>query len=341
MRIGTIHILFILFFLIIGYNILYAENDAGARAAFTRGGWAGARYIAMGKAAEVVVDDVYAIYWNPAGLRELINKETITSDEIKNKARTGRINSITEEDLTSFTEEDYTRFFMQIGVSSAVLDVNREAGFAGVAFNLLNGVMGVGYYGIQSGDIESRDEGGNYIKDLDYMASVGYLSYGWGIGVASVGISVKGLNERIGNVNYWGLGADIGTQIELVPLVKMGFVVQDIGTWLKPVKNYENIDNKYDFALPTFKLSASITNRASDIIASFSGIKKLEQDDFEVNFGVQYTIFKYTTLYLGLNDSLFSSGISLKIFDVDLSYAFTFDKINFGYNNILSLTLVI
>lgn len=333
--------LFILL-LIIKYDFLYAEDDAGSRAAFTRGGWAGARYVAMGKAAEVVVDDVYAIYWNPAGLRELIQKEVLTSEEIKNKARTGRIGSITEDDLTKFTEEDeYTKFFIQIGISSAILDVDREAGFAGVAFNIFNGVMGIGYYGIQSRNIESRDYQGNYIKNMNYLASIGYISYGWGMGVASVGLSAKALNERIGDVNYYGLGSDFGTQIELVPLVKIGFVVQDIGTGLKPVKNYDNVENKYDFAMPSFKLSASMTNRASDMIASISGIKKLEQDDFEVNFGFQYNILKFTSIYLGLNDSHFSSGVSLRFYDIDISYAFTFDRIDLGYNNILSITLVI
>ncbi len=332
--------LIISLFFVFSYFNLYAKDDAGGRAAFTRSGWAGARYVAMGKAAEVIVDDVYAIYWNPAGLRELIQKEILTPEEIKDKARSGKIKSITEDDLTQFSEEDYSQFFIQIGISSAILDIDREAGFAGAAFNLFGGVCGVGYYGIQSRNIESRDEEGNYIKDLDYIASIGYLSYGWGMGVASVGVSLKALNERAGKISYYGLGSDIGAQIELVPLVKIGFVVQDIGTGLKPVKKYENIDNKYDFASPVFKLSGSITNRASDIIASISGIKKLEQDDFEVNFGFQYNIFKYTSLYLGLNDSLFSSGVSFRFFNIDLTYAYTFDKINYGNNNILSLTLV-
>jgi hypothetical protein len=317
-----------------------AENDAGARAAFTRSGWVGGRYVAMGKAAEVVVDDVYAIYWNPAGLRELIQKEALSPEEITNKARSGKIESITEEDLIKFSEDEYSRFFFQTGISTAILDADREAGFVGVAFNVFNGVLGIGYYGIQSRDIESRDEQGNYTGDMDYLASTGYVSYGWGMGVASMGVSVKVLHEKIGKINYFGFGSDLGAQIELVPLVKVGFVVQDIGTFLRPVKSYENIDNKYDFALPVFRLSASISNRASNIIASVSGIKKLEQDDYEVNFGFQYNVTKYSSVYLGLNDSLFSSGASLRLFDMDVTYCFTFDKINFGQNHMISLTIV-
>ncbi|MBN2402856.1 MAG: hypothetical protein JXN64_10710 [Spirochaetes bacterium] len=330
----------LLIIFIINVN-LYAGNDAGGRAAFTRGGWAGARYVAMGKAAEIVVDDVFSIYWNPAGLRELRQKEALTPEEINKRAAGGQIDSITEKDLTRFSEEEYSRSFVQIGVSSAILDVDREAGFAGAAFNLFRGVAGIGYYGIQSRNIESRDTDGNYIKDIHYLASVGFLSYGWGIGVASLGVSLKPLYEIVGETKYYGIGADIGAQIEMIPLVKLGFVVQDIGTGLKPVKNYDNIENRYSFAYPSFKASASVINRASDIIVAISGIKKLEQEEFEVNFGFQYNILKYTSIYLGLNDKLFSSGLSLRFINMDITYAFSFDNIDFGYNNTLSFTLVI
>jgi hypothetical protein len=117
--------------------------------------------------------------------------------------------------------------------------------------------------------------------------------------------------------------------------------VQDIGTGLKPAKNYSNTSNKYDFAYPSFKLSASVTNRASDITAAVSGIKKLEQEKFEMNFGFQYNILKNGSIYLGLNNSLFSTGFSLRFINMEITYAFSFDKIDLGYNNMISLTLVI
>ncbi|MFH0976424.1 MAG: hypothetical protein V1874_11645 [Spirochaetota bacterium] len=334
------YIIFLMILVFKNMNV-YAENDAGTRASYTRGGWAGARYVAMGKAAEVVVDDVYSIYWNPAGLRELLQKGALTSEEIKGRAASGNIDSISEKDLVKFSEDEYPKTFVQIGVSSAVLDADREAGFAGIAFNVFKGVMGIGYYGIQSRNIESRDESGNYIKDINYTGSVGYLSYGWGTGVASLGFSLKGLYETIGETRYYGCGADIGTQIELIPLVKMGFVIQDIGTGLKPVKNYDDTKNEYSFAYPTVKIGASVTNRASDMIIAITGIKKLEQERFEANLGFQYNILKNASVYLGLNDSLFSSGFSLRFANMNITYAFSFDKIDFGYNNTLSLTLLI
>ncbi len=319
-------------------SISHAQ-DAGSRASFTRSGWVGARYVAMGKAAEVVVDDVFAIYWNPAGLTELKVKRSLSPEEIRKKAESGDIKGLTEEDLIKFSEEDESEVFFQIGVSAALLDINREAGFFGFAINLFDGVLGVGAYSIQSRDIEARDESGNLINKINYNASIGYLSYGWDYGISSIGFSLKGLHEKIGEIEYVGSGLDIGAQSEILPFLKVGFLIQDIGTGLKPRENYENIEDKYDPASASLRLSAAIVNRTSDFILAVSGVKKLEQEEFELNMGLQYDVLKYITIYVGLNDTYFSSGVSIKILGMDISYAFTYDKINLGYNNIISARL--
>jgi hypothetical protein len=345
MRLRNVTVLYILLFCIScicltenSFNKnLYAENAADSRVAFTRGGWAGARYIAMGKAADVVADDVYSIYWNPAGLRELLHKEAITSEEIKKRAESGQIDNITEKDLTSFSEEEYSKPFFQIGASCSLLDSNNEAGFAGVAFGVFNGVLGLGYYGKRSKN-PAPDASA---KDSDNLASAGYFSYGMGVGAASIGLTFKTLYVDAKNIKYYGLGADAGMQIELVPLVKMGIVVQDIGTGLKPAKNYENTGSKYNFAYPVVKIGASVTDRSSNFIAAVSGIRKLEEDGYKINFGFQYNIIKYSSLYLGVSSSSFSTGISLRFLNMDITYAFLYDKNDFKYSNTLSFTLVI
>lgn len=335
-------IIFIMFIIvIISTRIgLFAQDDAGSRASFTRSGWVGAKYVAMGKAAEVIVDDVYSIYWNPAGLRELIGGDTKTK-EICRKNTEEKLEGFTEDDLIKFSEEEFTQSFIQIGASAALLDIEREAGFMGVAFDIFEGVMGIGLYSIQSRDIESRDEAGYFIKDLDYIASVGYISYGWGRGISSIGFSIKGLYEKIGDIGFYGCGVDFGTQMELVPFFKIGLVAQDIGTGLKPNEDYNYIDNRYDFASPTIRLSAAITDNSSDIVIAISGGRRLESSDYELNLGFQYNIQKQTSLYIGLNNLLFSSGISFKLYRVKMSYAFSFDRIDLGYNNIVSITLVL
>ncbi len=327
---------FVVFFPIM---YLYAGSESDSRVAFTRGGWAGARYVAMCKTAESVTDDVYSIYWNPAGLRELLHKQTLTSDEIQKRAESGQIDTITEKDLTNFSEKEYSKLFVETGISYTLLDPENKAGFAGIAFSAFKGVLGIGYYGnyIKYPDKDVN----NTTRGKEDLSSAAYLSYGAGTGVASLGMSLKTIYVNIAEKKYYGFGADLGMQVELIPLVKIGIVVQDIGTGLKPAKNYDNTDSGYDFSYPVVKIGASVTDRSSDFTAAVSGIRELEENDFKINFGFQYNIFKFSSIYLGVNSSAFTTGISLKFFNLNLSYAFMYDKEEFGYSNTLSLTLLI
>ncbi len=314
-----------------------AAQDAGRRASFTRGGWAGAKYVAMGKAAEVIVDDVYSIYWNPAGLAGLKERERLSPEEIRDRARKGDVASITEDDLIHFSEEKGTRTVFQIGASATQLDAEREAGFGGAAFNIFGGVMGAGVYSTRSTGIQGRDESGNPTSKLDYSGSVGYLSYGWASGVSSLGISVKGLYEKIGEVAYYGGGIDVGTQVDVIPFLRVGFVVTDIGAAMKPDKRYEGIDNRYDFAAPTVRVSLALTSQQSDFTLAMSAVRKLEQkEEYELNIGIRYNIYKNLAAYVGLNDKLFTTGASFTIWGIEAAYAFSYDNINDGYNHTVS-----
>ncbi|MFW5751893.1 MAG: hypothetical protein ACOCW8_01000, partial [bacterium] len=148
--------IYILIFILLSFNILLAGEDAGSRASYTRTGWVGARYVALGKAAEVIVDDAFAIYWNPAGLCDLSGKESPSIDEIKEKARKGDVDDIKEEDLVTFSEREDRNGVAQIVASGAKLAIEREAGFAGAGFSLWGGVFGAGLYTIRSDDIITR-----------------------------------------------------------------------------------------------------------------------------------------------------------------------------------------
>ncbi|MFC1669033.1 hypothetical protein ACFL20_01460 [Spirochaetota bacterium] len=317
---------------------LFASN-AGSRGSFTRSGWVGARYVAMGMAADVLVDDVYAIYWNPAGLSELKGREKLTIDEIKDQVRKGKVNKIPEDDLINFTEEKVDKSVLQVGVSGAMLDIDRYAGFTGVAFGMLGGVFGIGLYTIVSPNIETRDASGVKTGDTHYVAGVSYFSYGWSFGISQIGVSLKGLYEKIDTSDYLGVGSDIGIQAYLFPFLKVGFVAQDLGSFLTPASKQENVESRVDVFYPTLRLGAAITTETG-IELSLSVIKKLEQDGYEVNVGFQYRIVKYVSIYLGINDSYFSAGTTVRFLNINASYAFSFDKIDYGYNNTFSIKLM-
>lgn len=318
-----------------------AAQDAGARATFTRSGWVGARYIAMGKAAEAIADDVYAIYWNPAGLVDLRDRQTLSPDEIREKARKGDIKGITEQDLIRFSDEGNTRPFVQAGVSASMLDVEREAGFAGIAFGLGKGVMGCGLYLIQSRGIEGRDEFGNYTGKLDYVASTGFVSYGFTTGLASMGVSLKGMQERIAESTYYGAAADFGANVDVLPFLRLAFVIQDIGQTMQGDESRDEMRRRYDFGYPSLKVSAALSNRNRDFLLAVSGVKKIEQEKYELNGGIQYNVSGALSLHMGLNEVNFAAGVSIHLVGMNIGYAFSVDNIDYGYNNTVSLSLVL
>ena len=314
-------------------------DEAGSRASYTRGGWAGARYVAAGQCGVVLADDVYSIYWNPAGLSELKSTKKAISEDIFERARSGNVQSITEEELLNFSKPASEMNVVDIGISGAMLDVDRNVLFAGCAFGLFDGVIGFGAYNISSFDIPSYDESGTSTGKSNYSGSVGYISYGISLGAAAIGVSVKGLYERIGEYSYAGVGLDAGSQIFVLPFLKLGFAAYDLGAGLKPLDDDGgNLENKYDLGYPSFRINAAAISEIGFTI-SFGLVKKLEQSDYFFTFGVQYDVKKFLSIYAGMCDSEFSAGLAVKAFNCEISYAFVFDNINGGANNVVSASI--
>ena len=317
--------------------LAHAENG-GSRGAYTRGGWAGAEYVAAGMTGEVLVNDIYSIYWNPAGLTELRAKKNLTERQITERAREGRVDEITESDILNFSESDSDRLFLNLGASYTKLDIERDAGFGGCAFNLFKGVIGVGFYTIVSSGIEKRKDDGELIGNLNYSGSAGFLSYAMQWNIVSFGVSVKGFYEGIGESSYSGAGADCGFQIFPLPFIKIGIMVRDIVGYLRPYDAPDS-EKRTDFFKPQMKTGIAFLSDTGIKIA-LSGSKKFEQSDFEYGMGIEYSMNRYFTLIAGLNDNYFSAGFSITILDIDISYALSFDKIDFGYNNTVSLAVL-
>jgi hypothetical protein len=309
-----------------------------SRGTFTRGALVGGRYVAMGRNGEVTADDVYSIFWNPAGLTELRHTQLLTENEIKEKAEKGKANEINEAELLRFSEEEKS-FSVQMGASGSMLTFGANTVFFGMAINLPKGVLGIGSYTIFSGGFDRRDYNGVKTGSLDYVATAGYLSYGVSLGVTSLGFSVKGLYEKIGNDYYLGCGADIGTQVYLLPFLKVGLMIQDLGTGMYPMVKRNGVEQSYAFAYPTLKLGiAVITNR--NFTLAVSGLKKLDVRTFGYSVGAQYDVLKWASIYIGFKDLVFSAGVTFHMVQFDVSYAFTMDTVTKGFNHIASATVM-
>jgi hypothetical protein len=136
-----------------------------------------------------------------------------------------------------------------------------------------------------------------------------------------------------------GFGVDIGVNVSILPFLKAAFVVQDIGTGMFPLAASPVIGQRYDFGYPTLKLGLAVETDFGLTIA-FSLIKKIELDPFGFSFGVRYDLAKFFTLSLGVSDLQFSCGAIIKIYSFNVAYAFSIDKIDYGYNHTVSLSML-
>jgi len=304
------------------HAILFAQN-VGSSGAFTRSGFAGPKYIAFGSVAEAYSDDLFAIYWNPAGLASLHSDNTQSPDAIRKKTEKGDVSGITEEDLLRFSDSSDNKV-LQFGASGALVDANRKAFFGGAAFTMLGGALGAGVYTIESSSIREYDTAGNRTGTGNYQGSVGFLSYGRNVGVSSFGISLKGLNETVSNAQYAGASCDIGVRAEVLPFIKVGFVAQDLGIGLYPVSGH-NLKDKYAFGSPTLRSSVFMESRATSVSLGFGIERHIEQNKFIYSAGVRYDPMDDFFMSLGFHDESFSAGAGMRIWKSEMWYAVSYD----------------
>jgi hypothetical protein len=320
-------------------SFLHAAQGGGSRAAFTRMNWIGARYVALAGAAEALTNDVYALYWNPAGLVGVLDRKNLTPEEVQKKAREGKIDNISEKDLLSFSEDARKGRVVEVGISGGFFDLERYAAFTGVAFKLGPGVMGIGAYSVFSLGIPTYDGLGSKTGEANYVAAVTHVSYGWSFGIVSMGATLKILYEDIGGYRYMGFGADIGARVQLLPFLSVALVAQDLGTGLFPLDDYAGVDKTYDVTYPVIRASVALQSDAGFTIAG-SIIKKVDLEKISYGISLSYSPHETVALHLGMNDNNLTTGLTLAFGGYNLSYAFAIDRINYGYNHIVSMKML-
>jgi len=326
---------FIIFFCLLSVIIFSTEVFAlGNRGSYTRGGFCGAKYIALGGAGEADADDVYSIYWNPAGLVSLVGADIKNQDEIRGKAEKGDVTGLTDKDLEQYGSNHDNSF--HLGVSGSSISVDRTAAFGGVAFAFESGAIGAGVYTLYSGGIEEYDASGNKTGTGTYNGSEAILSYARSIGKSSIGFSLKGLHETISDASFAGAACDIGVKASPLPFMKIGFVAQDLGIGLYPISG-KNLEKKYDTGSPTLRSSVLFESRSAGVTLAGGVVRHIEQKTFIFTAGIRYVPTRNVLLSLGFFDKTFSVGAGMKVWKMEFWYAFSYDRIGMGYNNSVSL----
>lgn len=178
----------------------FSKDDAGTTSAQFLKLAPGARPAAMGEAFAGLADDINAIYWNPAGLQKISNKE----------------------------------------VSATRAQWLEDISFNWLAYaqDAFRGKLGISFMYLGSGDIKKYDNAGN-ARDEAYSVfdSAFTVSYAKEIKKMLVGINFKYLYSKLEDESAAGAAADIGILKEIPGSnISLGLAVQNIGTGLKFVK---------------------------------------------------------------------------------------------------------
>ncbi len=261
-----------------------AQEGAGTAGTFLRMG-AGARAMAMGGAFTGIANDPSATYWNPAGLEQIRNLRF---------------------------EFMYMNmpFDRQFNFVSGVIPVK----------NLFT--LGVSWRAFRINGIEGRNTNS---AEPDYTFGNNQnaicVSIGKSIGsLLSVGGSVKIIKNDIEDISATGIGLDAALLLHPVEQVKLGLLVQDIGTDFR-------WNGGYTEAVPItlkFGISWRVYNGvilAADV-SKTSGLKPV------MHFGGELRLANSIPVRVGVNNNQISGGAGFILPFSDHSL-----EINYGYAN--------
>lgn len=185
--------------LILGIFILtfplasYAKGPGTTAASFLKIG-VGARASAMGEAFTALASDATSLYWNPAGLSELKEKELSAT---------------------------YNRWLEEI-----------TQGYLSFAFPTRGGTVGVGTNYVDMGKIEGRDVEGSPTGDFTASDTHIFIGYAGRLKKSSWGITVGTLQDVIHEDKKASFLATVGFLYPVSKRFTLGAVAQNIGSRL-------------------------------------------------------------------------------------------------------------
>lgn len=291
----------IIMLLLLSVSIANAQGKgyAGTHENFTLG--VGARALALGNAYVAVPYDATAIYWNPAGL-----------DHIQNK------------NVSLF----YTNLLAGVG---------SQYYFVGYVHPTINfGTLGVGVIGIGIGDVQEYGDdalpGG--------IASYGsyQLLFSYGKQLPFYKDISAGLNLKINHDNFsgfvlapdigtsaTGIGADVGILYRpefnnvILSGLSLGLTIQNlIGSRLKmeTATDIHPLNVRFGLAKPILK------NEWGNQFTIFTDFELGQKVPFKYHFGTEYVFQNLAMLRVGMNNNQLSFGAGAVFQNFQLDYSF-------------------
>ena len=299
-------------------------------------GWVGARAVGLGRMPDAIINDVYSIYWNPAGLADLPTTSFASKRGSDDRLAKESYATPPMNDLTSFSDGETRENTFEVGLSGAGLNLNGGAGFAGIAIRLFSGVMGIGGYGFEARRIGLYDDDERLLRKIDYTASAAQCSYGWKMGVTTMGVSLKYLREQAATDHYETGSADIGLQAEVFPLIRLAMVLKDLGPGFRHIEGLEELDDVRAFGAPGIRLSAAVTLPTIDASIVFGAGRPFAMPEYDIGAGIEYQICDAVAVAIGYSTHFVTGSLLFRIGGCSLSYAYAYDPVNHGHNHVVS-----
>lgn len=281
----------VLFVLGVGSAVVWGKSSGNSTANFLKMG-VGGRGVAMGDAQTAAVNDATALYWNPAGLGELTQKEI---NFMHNKS----IQGVTQDVLY------YARPTESLGVWGA-----------GVSLLRVDGIKGYDGDNIPTGDVDASD------SLLTFGWAKPWEDFRWLPGIQS-GINLKIIQKTLDRDSAMGYMADFGfvynCQSDWSQGLRTAMVLQNVGTGLS--FNGENspfpTQLKAGVAYPLFGDNMTV---AGDAVLPTDG-------DLFFNAGGEYRIWEILAFRLGFKgnndlDSGLTYGFGIGNERMHLDYGF-------------------
>jgi len=291
---------FIIFYALLS-NLAYGK-DGGA---FLRRGLDG-RALAIGGAFTSVTDGASSVYWNPAGLTGVDNYE-------------------------------FTSMF-------STLSLDRSEIFAAFAHTFSQYLsVGAGWYKFGVSNIDGRDINGMRTQLFDdnencFMFSCASEYNIENIGRISAGITGKYIHQSLLDNKGTGFGFDFGLQATAMEFIRIGLVLQDIGTGI----SWNTNNNTKDNAPITMRVGASVYPGFFPMFFSIEGVRVF--DNFtKFKTGIGAKLIENFGLKVGYNGddptmgAFFFYPVGGMFFQVD--YAATRDILENGYVHHVTLAI--
>ena len=309
-----LYLLSFIFYLLSFHTFSWSyANTGGTAGAFLQLG-GGARACGMGGAFVAVADDVHSLYWNPGGL-----------------------NRLTRPELVAFYR---------------LLSLDRTSRFLGYAQPLEPGggyALGWLYAGTK---VDQRDINGEITGRMSDSEHAFYFAFGRGLPLpipASLGLTMKYLYQDLANQRAKGLGFDLGLQLQPLKNLRIGCVVQDMGTHLSwQTTLWERETSSQDDIPSSLVMGASYRTLAGRLLMAADASKSRGME-MDVRLGSEFVVHPMLSVRGGVSHlseaemRSVAAGFDLRVFVSPgffrFGYAYITDPIGAGDSHIVSVTM--